>query len=647
MNMLIPFCSMIVGIAFAMIGADMYVGIICIIIGLTVQFFTTQAKQNPVKTYRSKRFSFLFPILLFVGVGIITTDLARPWLVNNDDFSGYLAAEGEILEKNSYTYGDLLISDINWLIDRGGNSIRTRNLRVLITSDATDAEPGDICAFPANFIRITDNPNSFFGGDSLWRHRQGLHYRMNVSGEQIKLLRTTSSFRALSEKCRNKIVEFIELRPLKKSTRYFLISILTGDRRYLDPELRSLYTNAGISHVLALSGLHIGIIAGLIMLLLFPLNFVGRYKLRLILTTIFLWAYAFISGCAPSTLRASVMITFVIIGLILERKSIALNALLASGFIILLIDPFDIFDIGFQLSFICVGSILLFVPRFSFMDHKKHSILYRITSAIIVTIITTVVTWPLIGCYFGIFPLSFFSVNILFLPLFPLFLTVSIIYLLLASMGIEFSALRGLLDISLDQLNSMITTLSQDSLNILEIEVPDVAAWIWIAACVIMAVGFSTNRFRIYAAVSSVMMIGSLGFIILHSSRKPRTGILFTTEARKIEVKFRYGMKEYPLCFPRDSVSRFSLYGRHILCIDAERWPHDTLLSSPLPDFTIIAGGIRSNPEEWPEILRNTKLIIHPSVRKKREGLIRVQADSMGIPVHSLRIDGALRIDSP
>lgn len=106
-------------------------------------------------------------------------------------------------------------------------------------------------------------------------------------------------------------------------------------------------------------------------------------------------------------------------------------------------------------------------------------------------------------------------------------------------------------------------------------------------------------------------------------------------------------MKEYPLCFPRDSVSRFSLYGRHILCIDAERWPHDTLLSSPLPDFTIIAGGIRSNPEEWPEILRNTKLIIHPSVRKKREGLIRVQADSMGIPVHSLRIDGALRIDSP
>ncbi|MCA9401956.1 MAG: ComEC family competence protein [Candidatus Omnitrophica bacterium] len=137
-------------------------------------------------------------------------------------------------------------------------------------------------------------------------------------------------------------------------------AILLGDRGDIPRHLKELFFKTGTIHILAISGLHVGIIASMVMGLLcvFPL---GR-KVRVVLTVIFLIGYIFISGARPSTVRACTMACVLLMAFIVERKADAWNNLFIAAFVLLLFNPMYLYDIGFQLSFICVGMILICYP---------------------------------------------------------------------------------------------------------------------------------------------------------------------------------------------------------------------------------------------------------------------------------------------
>lgn len=212
-----------------------------------------------------------------------------------------------------------------------------------------------------------------------------------------------------------------------------VLSALTlGCKDYLDAETREAYSKAGISHVLALSGMHIGIVwlllDGVARILL-----VARLRwLRGLFVTIVLWAFAFVVGLEPSVVRAVIMCMLMELGRLSGTKALSLNTLSIAAFFMLLYRPFYLFDVGFQLSFVAVASILFLYPLIFGCLSVRNRVgrwLWGVTS---VSVSAQLGTAPLVMYYFSNFSVYFLLANLLVAVLLPLIIFGSALLLLAA-----------------------------------------------------------------------------------------------------------------------------------------------------------------------------------------------------------------------
>ena len=203
-----------------------------------------------------------------------------------------------------------------------------------------------------------------------------------------------------------------------------LISAITlGERDALDSDLRQSFSAAGAAHVLAVSGLHTGIIYIVVVSLLTcfglwrPL-YEQRIRRALLSSCIIavMWAYAFITGLSPSVMRAALMLTIIQVGWICRRQSISFNTLAAAACICLWIDPLSLFSVSFQLSFAAVAGILLFVPHFNSLwrVHSKFTRFMR--DLVTVSATATIGTLPVSLYYFSQVARFFLLTNLVVLP---------------------------------------------------------------------------------------------------------------------------------------------------------------------------------------------------------------------------------------
>lgn len=195
-----------------------------------------------------------------------------------------------------------------------------------------------------------------------------------------------------------------------------LLALMIGDKQFLDGALKSSYSNIGAMHILAVSGMHVALIYGVLMLLLFFLRGSRLKIFKSILILFVLWLYAFVAGFSPSIVRATVMFTFILAGRIVDRNYNVYNMIAASFLTLLLVNPFYIYDVGFLLSYAAVFSILLFYPFFA--AYKPRNIMLGwLFDMIAVSIAAQILTLPFTLYYFHQFPLVFFATNILLIPL--------------------------------------------------------------------------------------------------------------------------------------------------------------------------------------------------------------------------------------
>ena len=187
-----------------------------------------------------------------------------------------------------------------------------------------------------------------------------------------------------------------------------VLSALTlGHKGDLDKETREAYSVAGISHVLALSGMHIGIIWFLLRWL----------KGGLVIPL--LWAFAFIVGLEPSVVRAVVMCMLMELGRLSGSKVFSMNTLSVAAFFMLLYNPFYLFDVGFQLSFVAVASILLFYPSLYHAFSFKHKLARWTWGILCVSMAAQLGTAPLVMYYFSNFSVYFLMTNLVTSVLVP------------------------------------------------------------------------------------------------------------------------------------------------------------------------------------------------------------------------------------
>ena len=177
-----------------------------------------------------------------------------------------------------------------------------------------------------------------------------------------------------------------------------IAAMAMGDKSALNQETKEAYSISGTSHILAVSGLHIGIIFQLIILLLGGKR---RSKLTIILSTTIVWAYVIFIGFPASAVRAATMLSIYSMVLLSLRPDPTLNTLALAYIIMVLVNPFNIFDIGFQMSFLAMGSILLFYPLFFCLLSSHSNITRAIWGLFCVSLAAQIGTLPLIVFYFG------------------------------------------------------------------------------------------------------------------------------------------------------------------------------------------------------------------------------------------------------
>ncbi len=195
-------------------------------------------------------------------------------------------------------------------------------------------------------------------------------------------------------------------------------ALLIGYRDDLERDLMQAYVNTGVIHVIAISGMHLAMIYGLLIMLLKPLqrNAKTKWIAGLIILSV-LWLFTLLSGAGPSILRSAVMFSFIVAGESMRRKVSVYHTLSASAFFLLCRNPFFLWDVGFQLSYAAVLSIVIFLRPVTHWFYSKYTIVNHIWKLIAVTLAAQILTTPLSIYHFHQVPNLFLVSNLVIVPL--------------------------------------------------------------------------------------------------------------------------------------------------------------------------------------------------------------------------------------
>lgn len=249
---------------------------------------------------------------------------------------------------------------------------------------------------------------------------------------------------------RSLLLERLETAGLSDDRYAVVAAMALGDRSALTKELKETYSKTGASHVLALSGLHLGIIYALLSMLV-----VGRrwQMITQVATVLSIWAFVFLTGMSASVVRSAIMLTVYALLALGHRQKMSVNTLAFTAIVMLLVTPKALFDVGFQMSFMAVFSILLFVPLFYrpfsaeyLMTHRAVSWLWGIVA---VSVAAQIGVAPLIAYYFGRFSCYFLLTNFIVIPAATLILYLALGTLLIPSLGVVLASMVGLLNTTL------------------------------------------------------------------------------------------------------------------------------------------------------------------------------------------------------
>ncbi len=420
---------------------------------------------------------------------------------------------------------------------------------------------GTEIAFQAQLqtFRNAGNPNEF--DYERYMYNQGFvasaylsNYSWIATGE------TNTSLKIVALQVREQVMQFYESLGFVGDNLAVLSALTLGYQDTLSDDLIQGFRTTGIVHILSVSGLHVMIIFSIINLLLGSIAPTSRfYRWRFLIIIVLLWVYAFVTGLPASVVRASAMLSvFCLARLFSNRKYSGLNGLYIAAFFMLLYNPFWLFDVGFQLSFVSVLSILVLYKRMERLIVCRNKLVRYVWQMFCLTFVAQLATFPLCLYYFGTFPTYFFIGNLLIVPLVSLIMygvgaigIASLVALLLPSYSFEiYDIPMHTVDIMIGMMNNGVRLLEQLPFALVEnIEMSFIQ--LILVFSIIIAFLFAGIRY------SSKALIGVLSLSLIFVFTLLAKDIIQTED--QLIVYNRYGETDIVISYKNHSISLDSM----------------------------------------------------------------------------------------
>lgn len=280
-----------------------------------------------------------------------------------------------------------------------------------------EISPGDMLIIDYTPIEITNSNNDFDYKKFQAKRRCFTYGYLKETNSQIVKQSNQNILASIRIK-REKLITDIRDKYDGSEWCDILIALVSGDKSYLEDKTKDIYKASGAVHLMAVSGLHVGFVYFFVLNILAFLGKRGIIKyLKAVLLIAAVWLYCAFSGFSPSSARASLMISILVISELLTGRYISLNALCASALIITLIQPHSLFDIGFQLSYVALLSIIVINPYFNRRKFSNNRVVQYCWNIISISLSCQIGTSFITIGSFGYFPLYFMVSNIILMPL--------------------------------------------------------------------------------------------------------------------------------------------------------------------------------------------------------------------------------------
>ena len=272
-----------------------------------------------------------------------------------------------------------------------------------------------------------------FNFSNYW-YTKGITHQLYLEDRQIlNIKKGRTTIFGMASNFRDRISENLKKLKASENALSVIQALLLGQRNNLSQDTRNAYSNAGAMHILAVSGLHVGIFVLFLSYLLSPLKrFNNGHFLQACLIVVCLWCFAIVAGLSASVIRAVTMFSFITVAIFFSRPFSVEQSLILSMFFLLLLHPMFLFDVGFQLSYSAVFSIIYFRPIIAKLWSPDHWLTQKLWTLTTVSLAAQIGVFPLSIYYFHKFPVHFLLTNLVIVPFLGALLIFGILVLILA-----------------------------------------------------------------------------------------------------------------------------------------------------------------------------------------------------------------------
>lgn len=487
---------------------------------------------------------------------------------------------------------------------------------------------GDRMCFRAH-VGMPMSDADFTGFDyGQYLQRQGISGTAIVySGYWRKLLQPSApTFKMQALMLREQIIKKFRTWNLEDDVLAIISALTVGDKSKLTREIKATYNAAGVSHILALSGLHIGILSMILSWLFYPLRRVcgGKWIASFLIVGL-LWGFAFLSGLSPSVIRAVTMFSaYVVASIFSEDRFSGFSALTLTAFIMLIYQPMYLFDVGFQLSFMAVLGIFLFYPLIDSLFVVRNKIVAYLWNIISLSLAAQLATLPLILYYFGTFPVYFLLSNLVVAPIAVFILSATLLALALGVFPVAANFVVQGLDFAVRTLNEVMEQIQYWSgAQITSAYLSVWQAWLLAVAIVTLwryVVCRSARRLIVFLLTVNVLIVSFLW------KQRELPGTYIYLSRAGVYTKYDRDINELS--------SASCIYKVRDICIvlvDNNKWRKQKALSPLHVDYAYICRGFYGSVADLKRLFQIKQVVLDTSLEDSYREKLKRECDIYGL----------------